>query len=125
MASFQNAEKNKSLRADSIGLSFFRRVNALDPHSLPIPIVYHSEGVPIRNADRTVIEIACTQVGVQQQKSRDSQRSDKRPEFVSQVLQTWLKSQGIQTFFIHPGRPWQNAYKESFLNALTGNGFTT
>jgi putative transposase len=44
----------------------------------------------------------------------DYLRSDNGPEFIAQALRTWLKSQGIETFFIEPGSPWQNAYGESF-----------
>src|SRR5262249_43917000 len=36
------------------------------------------------------------------------------PEFIAQVLQLWLVDQGIGTFYIEPGSPWQNAYGESF-----------
>jgi len=41
-------------------------------------------------------------------------RSDNGPEFIAQVLQLWLVDQGIGTFYIEPGSPWQNAYGESF-----------
>lgn len=41
-------------------------------------------------------------------------RSDNGPEFVAQAVKTWLKSAGIQTLFIEPGSPWENAYIESF-----------
>jgi putative transposase len=41
-------------------------------------------------------------------------RSDNGPEFIAQALQQWLADKGIQTFYIQPGSPWQNAYAESF-----------
>jgi putative transposase len=40
-------------------------------------------------------------------------RSDNGPEFVAHAVQRWLASQQIQTAYIEPGRPWQNAYGES------------
>lgn len=41
-------------------------------------------------------------------------RSDNGPEFIAAKLTTWLAAQGIQTRYIEPGSPWQNAYGESF-----------
>jgi putative transposase len=41
-------------------------------------------------------------------------RSDNGGEFISQLLQEWLKRAGIKTRFIEPGRPWQNGVNESF-----------
>src|SRR5215467_849789 len=41
-------------------------------------------------------------------------RSDNGPEFVSRALLTWLRSQGIGTALIEPGKPWQNGVAESF-----------
>lgn len=41
-------------------------------------------------------------------------RSDNGPEFIAYSIQDWLKEQGVQTKYIEPGKPWQNAYGESF-----------
>ena len=45
-------------------------------------------------------------------------RSDNGPEFVAQAVQQWLKQRHIQTAYIEPGSPWQNAYGESFNGRL-------
>lgn len=41
-------------------------------------------------------------------------RSDNGPEFVAVAVKDWLKSCGVQTHYIDPGSPWQNADGESF-----------
>ena len=41
-------------------------------------------------------------------------RSDNGPELVSKVVQAWLAEQHVDTHFIAPGSPWENAYNESF-----------
>jgi putative transposase len=41
-------------------------------------------------------------------------RSDNGPEFVADVVQRWLKEEGISTAYIAPGKPWQNGFNESF-----------
>jgi transposase InsO family protein len=41
-------------------------------------------------------------------------RSDNGPELVSAAVQDWLKSHHVDTHYIEPGSPWQNAYNESF-----------
>lgn len=41
-------------------------------------------------------------------------RSDNGPEFVAEAIQQWLKNSGVSTLYIAPGRPWENAYIESF-----------
>ncbi len=41
-------------------------------------------------------------------------RCDNGPEFVSKGLLRWMTSEGIQTAFIDPGKPWQNGSNESF-----------
>jgi putative transposase len=44
----------------------------------------------------------------------DYLRSDNGPEFVSHALLEWVRSQGIGTALIEPGKPWQNGVVESF-----------
>ena len=41
-------------------------------------------------------------------------RSDNGPELVSRHVQKWLKEKHVNTHYIDPGSPWQNAYNESF-----------
>lgn len=45
-------------------------------------------------------------------------RSDNGPEFVAQAVQAWLRGRGVQTVYIKPGSPWQNAFAESFNGRL-------
>ena len=41
-------------------------------------------------------------------------RSDNGPEFIARAIRDWLKASGVETLYIEPGSPWQNAYSESF-----------
>lgn len=41
-------------------------------------------------------------------------RSDNGPELISDKVQSWLKQRHVNTHYIDPGSPWQNAYGESF-----------
>lgn len=41
-------------------------------------------------------------------------RSDNGPEFIAQAIRQFLAQTGVQTLYIEPGSPWQNAYVESF-----------
>jgi len=41
-------------------------------------------------------------------------RSDNGPEFIAHALRAWLASEHTQTYYIDPGRPWQNGFRESF-----------
>lgn len=41
-------------------------------------------------------------------------RSDNGPEFISKVVREWLGLTGVETLFIEPGSPWENAFIESF-----------
>ena len=45
-------------------------------------------------------------------------RSDNGPEFIAQALQDWLPRAGVQTLYIAPGAPWENAYGESLNSRL-------
>ena len=41
-------------------------------------------------------------------------RSDNGPEFISNAILRWVTTEGIDTAFIDPGKPWQNGTDESF-----------
>jgi putative transposase len=41
-------------------------------------------------------------------------RSDNGPEFVAEVVRSWLEDSGSGTWHVAPGSPWQNGYAESF-----------
>ena len=41
-------------------------------------------------------------------------RSDNGPEFVARAILRWLSKANIETAYIDPGKPWQNAAGESF-----------
>src|SRR5271155_4925665 len=41
-------------------------------------------------------------------------RSDNGPEFVAEVVQTWLLGTGSGSLCVAPASPWQNGYAESF-----------
>ena len=41
-------------------------------------------------------------------------RSDNGPEFIAQAIRQWMSTSQIQSFYIQPGSPWEQAYIESF-----------
>ena len=45
-------------------------------------------------------------------------RSDNGPEFIAGQLQDWLKTKQINTLYITPGSPWEQAWIESFHDKL-------
>ena len=45
-------------------------------------------------------------------------RSDNGSEFVAARLKAWLKEKGVETLYIEPGSPWQNAKGKSFNGRL-------
>lgn len=45
-------------------------------------------------------------------------RSDNGPEFIAQALKEWLAAHQVNTLYIAPGSPWQNAFGESFNGRL-------
>jgi putative transposase len=46
-------------------------------------------------------------------------RSDNGPEFVARAVKRWLEASGVQTLYIEPGSPWENAYSETFISRLS------
>jgi transposase InsO family protein len=45
-------------------------------------------------------------------------RSDNGPEFIARAVRDWLSRSAVQTLYIEPGSPWENAYSESFNSRL-------
>lgn len=45
-------------------------------------------------------------------------RSDNGPEFIAIAVREWLEAVKIDTAFIEPGAPWENAYIETFNGKL-------
>ena len=45
-------------------------------------------------------------------------RFDNGPEFVSNAVAQWCDDTGVDSVFIDPGSPWQNAWIESFNSRL-------
>jgi len=45
-------------------------------------------------------------------------RSDNGPEFIAAAIRRFLGQVGVETLYIEPGSPWQNAYAESFNSRL-------
>jgi transposase InsO family protein len=45
-------------------------------------------------------------------------RSDNGPEFIAKAIQDWLEHTAIQTDYIRPGAPWEQAFIESFHDKL-------
>ena len=46
-------------------------------------------------------------------------RSDNGPEFIAEAIKGWLAAGGVETLYIEPGAPWENAYySESFISRL-------
>jgi putative transposase len=43
-------------------------------------------------------------------------RSDNGPEFVAEAVKRWLSLCGVETLYIEPGSPWENAYSETFIS---------
>ena len=45
-------------------------------------------------------------------------RSDNGPEFIAEAIKRWLAACGVETLYIGPGAPWENAYSETFISRL-------
>ena len=45
-------------------------------------------------------------------------RSDNGPEFIARAIRRFLEQASVETLYIKPGSPWQNAYAESFNSRL-------
>lgn len=45
-------------------------------------------------------------------------RSDNGPEFIARAVKRWLAASGVETLYIEPGAPWENAYSETFISGM-------
>lgn len=45
-------------------------------------------------------------------------RSDNGPEFIAYAIEDWMRAGAIQSLYIRPGAPWEQAYIESFHDKL-------
>jgi putative transposase len=71
-------------------------------------------GYSIRAVDAvTVLEAAIERYGPPQHL-----RSDNGPEFIAKAIRQWLQQADIQTLYIQPGSPWEQACIESFHDKL-------
>ena len=46
-------------------------------------------------------------------------RSDNGPEFIAKAVKRWLVASGVETLYIEPGAPWENAYSETFISRFS------
>jgi putative transposase len=60
------------------------------------------------------IRIILAEVAAQRGGPPCRMRSDNGPEFVAEVIRSWLGESGSGTLYVAPASPWQNGYAESF-----------
>jgi putative transposase len=46
-------------------------------------------------------------------------RSDNGPEFIAKAVKQWLEASEVETLYIAPGSPWENAYSETFISRFS------
>ncbi len=74
--------------------------------------------VDVRRSFKSVDVLATLEAAFAQYGMPDFLRSDNGSEFIAQAVKTWLKTVGVQTHYIEPASPWQNAFGESFNGTL-------
>lgn len=86
----------------------FRTLNVLDDYcreALGIELDY---SLPAQRVTRLLDRL------VSERGKPERLRSDNGPEFISEELQRWCKTNGVDLQWIEPGKPTQNAYIERF-----------
>ena len=102
----------------------FRTLNVLDDYcreALGIEIDY---SLPAKRVTRLLDRL------VSERGKPQRLRSDNGPEFISEELQGWCKTNEVELHWIEPGKPTQNAYIERFngtfrREVLNANVFTS
>jgi transposase InsO family protein len=94
---------------DGKRLKFLTIVDEYTRECLAIVVARHITGVEVVETLRRLISERGAPTYV---------RSDNGPEFIAQAVRAWLASAHVDTLFIAPGSPWENAYCESFNGKL-------
>ena len=69
------------------------------------------------------IRIILGDVAVQRGGPPCRMRSDNGPEFVAEVVRSWLEGVDSGALYVAPGSPWQNGYAESFHSKVRDEFF--
>ena len=90
-----------------------KMLNVIDEHTRQClaVVVDHSIG-----ADRVVATL--DRLTVERGRPPAFVRFDNGPEFVAWAVADWCRLKHVNTVFIDPGSPWQNAWIESFNGRL-------
>lgn len=99
---------------------FDRCANGQQIKLLTVVDEYTRESLAIRVAtsirSRAVIEVLSRLIA--ERGAPQCLRSDNGSEFIAARVRAWLKEKGVETLYIEPGSPWQNAKGESFNGRL-------
>jgi putative transposase len=92
--------------------SAFRRLTLIDEYTKELLAIHVDRSIRAVDAI-TVIEAAIETCGRPQHI-----RSDNGPQFIAFAIQDWMKDNQIQSLYIRPGEPWEQAWIESFRDKL-------
>jgi transposase InsO family protein len=70
--------------------------------------------IQVSRSIRATDAIAVLQAAIDQYGVPEHIRSDNGSEFIARAIRTWMSKKQIQTIYITPGAPWEQAYIESF-----------
>jgi putative transposase len=73
---------------------------------------------PRRGMTAEEIQVILVEVAARRGGPPHRVRSDNGPEFVADVVQSWLEATGSGALYVAPASPWQNGYAESFHSRL-------
>ncbi len=86
----------------------FRTLNVIDDYNQEALGIEIDFSLPAKRVTRLLDRIVAKR-GLPR-----SLRSDNGPEFISEELQSWCRSNEVELRWIEPGKPTQNAYIERF-----------